>query len=72
MLEACGFVLVWLINLSEAFLASDAVRIKWGSETNESLNIWPGSRYLPSSSNHPRAAAERGPSALCYCLMFCH
>lgn len=56
MLEACGFVLVWLINLSEALLASDAARIKWGSKTNGSLNICPGYRHLPSTSKHPGTA----------------
>lgn len=60
-LEAHAFVLVQLINLTEALLASATARIKWGSKTNGSLNICPGYQHLPSSSKHPGTDQLGGP-----------
>lgn len=67
-LEAHAFVLVQLINLTEALLASATARIKWGSKTNGSLNICPGYQHLPSSSKHPGTDQLGGPQPLLYCL----
>lgn len=67
-LEAGAFVLVQLINLTEALLASATVRIKWGSKTNGSLNICPGYQHLPSTSKHPGTDQFGGSYPLLCCL----
>lgn len=61
-LEAHTFVLVQLINLTEALLASATARIKWASKTNGNLNICPGYQHLPSTSKHPGADQVGSPN----------